>query len=253
MLSIAAARSRRLAVAEHTANRSEAASVHAEIDRRRPAHPWGLDFLPDGGAIVTERPGDAAAARWQAVRAGGRRARGRGARPGRPARRCRRSDFARRARSSSASRTRQRRRRHRARARAKLVRDGGAARLETCEVIFSMARKTEVSAISARGSSSRRDGTLFITTGDRGEGDRAQDMQDHAGAIIRINTDGSIPADNPSPDGAKSLPEIWSKGHRNAQGAAYDPVTGGLSQSSTAPRAATRSIVPRPARIMAGR
>jgi glucose/arabinose dehydrogenase len=53
-------------------------------------------------------------------------------------------------------------------------------------------------------------------------------MQDHAGSVIRINADGSIPADNPSPDGAKHLPEIWSKGHRTVQGAAFDPVLGGL-------------------------
>ena len=74
----------------------------------------------------------------------------------------------------------------------------------------------------------RPDGTLFVTTGDRGDGKRAQDMQDHAGAVIRINPDGSIPADNPSPDGAKHLPEIWSKGHRNMQGAVFDPVLGAL-------------------------
>ena len=68
----------------------------------------------------------------------------------------------------------------------------------------------------------------MVTTGDRGDGNRAQDMRDDAGAVIRINPDGSIPADNPSPDGSKWLPEIWSKGHRNAQGAIYDPVTKGL-------------------------
>ena len=91
-----------------------------------------------------------------------------------------------------------------------------------------MNRKTRVSRHFGSRLVFARDGTLFITTGDRGEGDRAQDMQDHAGAVIRINTDGSIPADNPSADGAKSLPELWSKGHRNIQGAALDPDTGGL-------------------------
>ena len=49
-------------------------------------------------------------------------------------------------------------------------------------------------------------------------------MADHAGAVIRINPDGSVPADNPSPDGSKHLPEIWSKGHRNIQGAVFDPL-----------------------------
>lgn len=72
------------------------------------------------------------------------------------------------------------------------------------------------------------DGTLFFSIGDRGDSERAQDMNDHAGAILRINRDGSIPSDNPSPDGSKHLPEIWSKGHRNAQGMVYDRLTGGL-------------------------
>jgi glucose/arabinose dehydrogenase len=74
----------------------------------------------------------------------------------------------------------------------------------------------------------RPDGTLFITTGDRGDGDRAQDMFDHAGAVIRIDADGSIPKDNPFADGKKGAPELWSKGHRNVQGATFDPVTNGL-------------------------
>ena len=113
-------------------------------------------------------------------------------------------------------------------ARAKLVRDGGSARLDDVEVIFSMAKKTNVTRHFGSRLVFAPDGTLFITTGDRGQRNRAQDMQDHAGSIIRINTDGSIPADNPSPDGAKHLPEIWSKGHRNAQGATWDPVLGGL-------------------------
>lgn len=70
-----------------------------------------------------------------------------------------------------------------------------------------------------------RDGSLFVSFGDRGEQDRAQDFHDDAGSIIHINADGSIPADNPFKDGKRALPEIWSKGHRNPQGITFDSET----------------------------
>lgn len=73
-----------------------------------------------------------------------------------------------------------------------------------------------------------RDGSLFVSLGDRGEQDRAQDFQDDAGSIIHIKADGSIPADNPFRDGARARPEIWSKGHRNPQGIAFDAADGKL-------------------------
>lgn len=73
-----------------------------------------------------------------------------------------------------------------------------------------------------------QDGTLFFTIGDRGERNRAQDPFDAAGSVIRINKDGSIPADNPFADGKDGLPEIWSIGHRNPQGADLDRETGDL-------------------------
>lgn len=72
------------------------------------------------------------------------------------------------------------------------------------------------------------DGSLFFGIGDRGERDRAQDMQDHAGAILHINADGTIPADNPYKNGTEAKPEIWSKGHRNPQGIVIDPKNGEL-------------------------
>ena len=71
------------------------------------------------------------------------------------------------------------------------------------------------------------DGTLFVTTGDRGDGKRAQDLGDSAGAVLLIMPDGSIPADNPYATGG-GLAQLWSKGHRNVQGAAFDPVTKSL-------------------------
>lgn len=71
------------------------------------------------------------------------------------------------------------------------------------------------------------DGTLWITTGDRGLKSPAQDPDTHIGKVIRITRDGDVPADNPFTAGGV-LPEIWSFGHRNAQGAALDPATGSL-------------------------
>jgi glucose/arabinose dehydrogenase len=64
---------------------------------------------------------------------------------------------------------------------------------------------------------------LFITLGDRGDRDRAQDLRDHAGSIIRLNDDGTIPDDNPFIDTPGARPEIYSYGHRNGQGAALHP------------------------------
>ncbi|MEM9969213.1 MAG: PQQ-dependent sugar dehydrogenase [Pseudomonadota bacterium] len=67
-----------------------------------------------------------------------------------------------------------------------------------------------------------RDGTLFLTIGDRGDRPSAQDLEQHSGSVIRVARDGSIPADNPFVGRADSLPEIWSYGHRNPQGAGLD-------------------------------
>ncbi len=74
-----------------------------------------------------------------------------------------------------------------------------------------------------------RDGALFVTLGDRFSlRDKAQDLGTHLGKIVRIRPDGSVPADNPFARRAGALPEIWSYGHRNVQGAALHPATGRL-------------------------
>jgi aldose sugar dehydrogenase len=74
-----------------------------------------------------------------------------------------------------------------------------------------------------------RDGTLFVTQGDRNAyRDSAQDLSTGIGKVVRINTDGSIPRDNPFVNRAGARPEIWSYGHRNAQAAALDPQSGKL-------------------------
>ena len=68
-------------------------------------------------------------------------------------------------------------------------------------------------------------GALFVTTGDRGSlRELAQKPDNHIGKIIRITEDGGIPPGNPKIEGW--LPEIWSIGHRNVQGAAIHPETG---------------------------
>ena len=66
------------------------------------------------------------------------------------------------------------------------------------------------------------DGTLFVTLGDRGDRPSSQDLSSHNGAIIRVNRDGSVPSDNPFVGQPGILPEIWSYGHRNVQGAGLD-------------------------------
>lgn len=72
------------------------------------------------------------------------------------------------------------------------------------------------------------DGYLFLTIGDRWKPELAQDLSDHAGSIIRIRTDGTIPENNPFVSFPGARHEIWSYGHRNPQGLAFDPRTGQL-------------------------
>ena len=111
--------------------------------------------------------------------------------------------------------------------RATLMREGDTnGRLTNVQEIFAMSPASNGGRHFGSRIVTMPDGTLFITTGDRGDAPRAQNMQDHAGAVIRINPDGSIPSDNPYADGREAMPEIWSKGHRNPQGAARDPITG---------------------------
>tara|TARA_R110002020_G_scaffold474461_1_gene705970 strand:+ start:26310 stop:27440 length:1131 start_codon:yes stop_codon:yes gene_type:complete len=81
------------------------------------------------------------------------------------------------------------------------------------------------------------DGTLYATLG---EGfkymEMAQDPKITHGSIIRINKDGSIPADNPFADGAVGNPAVWSYGHRNEQGLYYDAETDTLYETEHGPK-----------------
>ena len=105
-------------------------------------------------------------------------------------------------------------------------------RLEDVKVIFSQQPKVASSAhfgcriVESRtpGVNGQPDGKLFLTLGERfSRKDDAQTLDNHLGKIIRINKHGSVPRDNPFVGRAGALPEIWSCGHRNAQGATLAP------------------------------
>lgn len=109
---------------------------------------------------------------------------------------------------------------------AKLVLAGGGGRLEDQKVIFRMNNFTNSTRHFGSRIAIAPDGNLFVTLGERGDMERAQDPQDLAGGVIRIAPDGSVPEDNPKPEGW--APEFWSIGHRNPQGATIRPGDGAL-------------------------
>lgn len=79
------------------------------------------------------------------------------------------------------------------------------------------------------------DGKLYITTGEAFRKHLAQDMTSLAGKTLRLNDDGSVPDDNPFVGRDDVRPEIWSYGHRNAQGIDWHPVTGRMYQTEHGP------------------
>jgi len=109
-----------------------------------------------------------------------------------------------------------------ARARLDLARQ----KLEGVTVIFKAEPKTAGSNHYGGRILARADGTVFLTLGEKFDfRDHAQKTSDHLGTLIRINADGSIPADNPFAHDTAAKPEIFSYGHRNAQGIALQPDT----------------------------
>jgi glucose/arabinose dehydrogenase len=198
--------------------------------------PWGLAFLPNGQMLVTERPG-----RLRIVSATGTLsapvaglpavdARGQGGLLGLavdPA-------FA----SNgliywSYSEPRDAGQNNTAVARGKLV-EGPAPRVDNVQVIFhqspTLASQLHFGGRLVFG----RDGTLFVMLGDRSITPgrmQAQQMDSLIGKIVRINSDGSIPKDNPFVGKEGVRPEIWSYGHRNIQAATLHPTTGELWES----------------------
>jgi glucose/arabinose dehydrogenase len=106
-------------------------------------------------------------------------------------------------------------------ARAKLALGGNGGQLENLQVIWRQSPK-----VDGGGHYSHRiafgDGHLWISSGDRQKFDPAQDMNSNLGKVVRLNEDGSVPRDNPFADQGGVTAQIWSLGHRNLLGLAFD-------------------------------
>lgn len=116
-------------------------------------------------------------------------------------------------------------------ARGKFVDDPAAPRVDEMQVIYHQRPSLNSPLHFGSRLVFGRDGTLFVTQGDRSVIPgrmQAQNLDSGIGKIVRINTDGSIPKDNPFVGKEGVLPEIWSIGHRNIQSAALHPTTGEL-------------------------
>jgi glucose/arabinose dehydrogenase len=108
-------------------------------------------------------------------------------------------------------------------ARAKLVLSGGGGKLEGLKVIWRQEPK-----VSGMGHYGQRiafgsDGKLWITSSERQKFTPAQDMKQNLGKIVRLNDDGSVPADNPFASQGGVAAQVWSLGHRNVLGIAFAP------------------------------
>ena len=101
-------------------------------------------------------------------------------------------------------------------------------RMSEVQVLFSMQPKTRSSQHFGGRIVFDKSGMLYLTLGDRGDKDRAQKLDDHAGSVIRLHDDGRVPADNPFAKRAGALPEKWTLGNRNMQGVTLHPKTGEL-------------------------
>ena len=113
-------------------------------------------------------------------------------------------------------------------ARGRLVCEADVCRLADVQVIF--VQQPKVSAGQHFGSRLvwDRSGHLFVTLGDRGRQDEVQNLGNHIGSVLRITETGGIPADNPFVKREGAMPEVFTYGNRNVQGAALHPRTGEL-------------------------
>jgi aldose sugar dehydrogenase len=80
-----------------------------------------------------------------------------------------------------------------------------------------------------------RDAKLYVTTPSSGDGATSQDPDSYAGKVLRVNDDGSVPADNPFVGRSGHKAEVFTLGHRNALGLAVNPTTGEMWQSEMGP------------------
>ena len=196
-------------------------------------NPWGMAFLPDGRMLVTEKPG-----RLRIVTADGKMSDPVAGLPevdpaGQgglldvvldPAYQKNNLIY------WSYSQPKGNKMNNTAVARGRLV-DGAMPRVENVQVIYEQSPSLASALHFGSRLVWRRDGTLFVTQGDRSitEGRmQAQKMDSLIGKIVRINADGSVPKDNPFVGKQGVRPEIWSYGHRNIQGATLHPETGEL-------------------------
>ena len=101
-------------------------------------------------------------------------------------------------------------------------------RLIEMETLFSMQPKSRGGRHFGGRIVFDRDGFLYLALGDRGDEERAQRDNDHAGSVIRLHDDGRIPTNNPFVGSGSVPPEVFSRGNRNIQGAAVHPTTGAL-------------------------
>lgn len=212
-------------------------------------HPWAIAFLPDGGMLVTERPGSLRMVGPDGGLSGPISgvpevdARGQGGLldvtidPAFEKNRLVYLSYAERGEGGNGT----------AVARGRLGADGTA--LENVQVIFRQLPKVD----SRQHFGSRlvfdRDGHLYVTLGERSQERfrmQAQDLSSHLGKIVRINPDGSVPEDNPfvGKDGAR--PKIYAYGVRNVQAAAINPRSGELWEIEHGPRGGDELNIVRP-------
>jgi glucose/arabinose dehydrogenase len=221
-------------IAEETTIETKAGAISVSTIAHGLANPWGLAFLPDGRMLVTERPG-----RLRIVTKDGTVsqplkgvpevfAEGQGGLldvkldPNFAANRLVYIAYSEPGDGGAGT----------AVARGKLGTDG----LEDVEVIFRQKPKVDGPYHFGSRLAFAPDGKLFVTLGERFTFMPAQDLSNDLGKIVRINPDGSIPLDNPFFGKEGARPEIWTYGHRNPQGLAFNPKTGKLFESEFGPK-----------------